>query len=152
MVGESEDFKLFWADGLSTDPRVRALVSGVAGGWLPLKAKYNAAQQGPLVLAADAGWIPVLNGSRTTFTMPVNLSATPFNHLPPKAQIFQRHAPVAAPPLVAVRRWGRGRVALFNQWHMFTIGSGTKWLFDSQVSPLHGKSGQAGCSKPLMTR
>ena len=38
-----------------------------------------------------------------------------------------------APPLFAVRSYGHGRVALLNSWRQYTLGSGDKWLFGSQV-------------------
>ena len=32
-----------------------------------------------------------------------------------------------------IRSLGQGRVALINQWQMFSVGSGTKWIFNREV-------------------
>jgi hypothetical protein len=37
------------------------------------------------------------------------------------------------PAIAAIRPYQQGRIALINQWRQFSIGSGTKYIFDSQV-------------------
>ena len=115
----------------AVDPTApKELTAGVRGCWLPTNPHYNAADTGPL--AVDGNWSVVLRGSASTVTVPVNLT-DPVYQPPPAEQIFVRQGGVRAPPLFAVRSFGRGRVALFNSWRQYTLGGGRKWLFDDQI-------------------
>eukprot|EP01048_Picozoa_sp_COSAG05_P009115 COSAG05_NODE_728_length_7700_cov_14.555979_4_plen_1006_part_00 len=129
--GGGGTFPLYWTENISHDPSLSTITKGVSGLWYPAQAKYNSAQGGPLWLGPD--WTPVLFATSTTSTVPHNLTSTTYVPLPPKNQIFQRSVPAVAPPLMAVRIFRKARVAIFNQWHQFTFGSGTRWLYDSQV-------------------
>ena len=46
---------------------------------------------------------------------------------------YQRPRNTSTPTLFAVRQLGAGRVALLNQWRQFSIGSGSRWLYDNIV-------------------
>jgi hypothetical protein len=131
MSGFGSAFPLYWTENVTHDPSVSAITDGVRALWYPAQPKYNNAQGGPLWLGPD--WTPVVFATSTTSTVAHNLATTSYTPLPPKNQIFQRLTPVAAPPLMGVRTYEKARVALFNQWHQFTWGSGTRWLYDSQV-------------------
>ena len=131
MTSEGDSVKIFWTDRIHTDTSAPQLTAGVKSIWYPSMPAYNAAHGGPI--AVDDNWTVVLRGSQTSHTTPVNLSASVSMPLPPANQIFQRPTPVVSPPLFAVRQLGKGRVGLLNQWRHYTTGSGSAWLFDSQV-------------------
>ena len=104
--------------------------------WYPTEPAYNGAMGAPIVV--DSNWSVLIAGSNTSHSAPINMSGpqgganagnTPF---PPNA--FQRDHNVSAPSLFAVRGWGKaGRVALLNQWRQFTVGSGSRWLYNDVV-------------------
>ena len=130
MQAEGDSVKVFWTDAVNHT--ALPLAAGVNQVWYPSMPMYNAAHGGPIDV--DGNWSVVLSGSATTRTTPVNLSASTVRlPLPPANQIFQRKTPVYSPPLFAVRELINGRVALLNQWRQYTTGSGSDWLFDSQV-------------------
>ena len=64
-------------------------------------------------------------------TQSVDAAHSDYKPLPPN--FFQRAVPEKAPPIFAIRTLGKGRVALMSQWRQYTITSGNRWLFDSQV-------------------
>ena len=112
------------------------MTRGVRGMWYPTEPAYNGAMGAPIVV--DSNWSVLIAGSNTSHSAPINMSGpqgganagnTPF---PPNA--FQRDHNVSAPSLFAVRGWGKaGRVALLNQWRQFTVGSGSRWLYNDVV-------------------
>jgi hypothetical protein len=95
---------------------------------------------GPLLV--DGNWTVVVNGSPTSVTKPVDMSKSPVAIANP----FSRPGGVRAPPLFAIRSVGAGRVALVNQWQQFSIGSGTRFIFNREVLDrgLNGKPGDFG--------
>jgi hypothetical protein len=108
---------------------------GVRGVWYPTQPAYNGAMGAPIVV--DSNWSVLIAGSNTSHSAPINMSGpqgganagnTPW---PPNA--YQRDHNVSAPSLFAVREWGKGRVALLNQWRQFSVGSGSRWLYDDVV-------------------
>jgi len=50
-----------------------------------------------------------------------------------QARLLHRDEPVAAPPLFAIRTYGKGRVALLHDWRQFTVGAGTKFIYNREV-------------------
>jgi hypothetical protein len=105
-----------------------AVSDGVHGLWYPTDPYYNSAFTAPL--SVDGHWQVVVQGMPSSRTVPVDLS-TATTPLPPNPLI--RPGGVSAPPLVAIRPYGAGRLALMSQLPAFSIGSGTKWLYDSEV-------------------
>lgn len=101
---------------------------GVRGIWYPIRPAYNGGMSGPLLV--DDNWTVVVQASPTTVTKPVDMSKSPSAIRNP----FSRpEGTVTAPPLFAIRSVGAGRVALINQWQQFSIGSGTKFIFNREV-------------------
>ena len=83
--------------------------------WYPTEPAYNGAMGAPINMSGPQGG--------------ANADNTPF---PPNA--FQRDHNVSAPSLFAVRGRGKaGRVALLNKWRQFTVGSGSRWLYNDVV-------------------
>ena len=107
------------------------VTKGVRGLWYPTTKAYNAAMGGTIYV--DANWTVLVNGSNTSHSVPINTSAfnpgTAGGIGPPHP--FQRKHNVTSPSLFAVRQWGKGRVALINQWRQFSLGSGSRWLYDN---------------------
>ncbi len=101
---------------------------GVEQIWYPYAHAYNAQQTGPV--AVDESWQVVVRGSQTAVTRPVDLAAS---SMPVLEDPFIRPGGVKQPALMAVRDYGRGRVALVNQWRQHSIGAGTKYIYDRQI-------------------
>ena len=100
----------------------------VKGIWYPISAAYNAGHTTPIEV--DESWQVVLRGASTSTSVPVDLAKS----LSPELEhAYSRTEPVASPAFFAIRPVGSGRLALLNQWCVYTVGSGTKWLFDRQV-------------------
>ena len=129
MKDHGSSVKMFYSTNID---RSHPLAAGVGEGvWYPSMPAYNAAHGGPIDV--NEQWTSIVRATTTTHTVPVNLQTTTIRPLPPAEQIFQHSPPVSAPTLFAVRERGKGRVALLNQWRQYTTGSGTGWLFDSQI-------------------
>ncbi|HVO27025.1 MAG TPA: hypothetical protein VMW56_25725 [Candidatus Margulisiibacteriota bacterium] len=112
-----------------TDQILSSPVSdGVTGLWYPSQPHYNGADTLPL--AVDNHWQVVVRAMPNARTVPVDPMHSPFP-LPPNPLV--RPGGVTAPPLFAIRQFGAGRIALSSQWPTYSIGSGTKWLYDREV-------------------
>src|SRR5262249_26049753 len=76
-------------------------------------------------------------------TVPVDADGAPY---PPPPHALVRPGGVAAPPLFAIRQAGNGRLALVSQWPTYSLGAGTKWLYDREVlsKGLNGKTSDFG--------
>ena len=101
------------------------VTTGVRRLWLPYGAHYNASWSGPISVSND--WQVVVKGSKTSHTTPVDLSKSSFA-APPDAMV--RPGGVEQPDLFAIRSYKQGRILLCCQRPVFSIGQGTKWLFD----------------------
>ncbi|MFP4028524.1 MAG: hypothetical protein ACLFWL_12095 [Candidatus Brocadiia bacterium] len=80
---------------------------GVKGIWYPTSPAYNASHTGPL--AVGKPWLVVLRGSKTSKTVPVNLSES---NTPDLLDPFIREAGVKEPVFFAIRPFKKGRVVL----------------------------------------
>jgi hypothetical protein len=120
------------------------VANGVRQLWYPTDLHYNAGETAPLCLtshgpscdgADSSNWTVVVRAMPTASTVAVMYNSSgSFHPFPP--EYFQRSTPVHAPPLFAVRDYGKGRVAVMAQWRQYTIGSGDAYLFNSQASAL----------------
>ena len=110
--------------------------AGVQGIWYPVQPDNNAAHTLPLWV--DGSWQVVVRAMPTARTVPVDLNQSPYP-APPNPLI--RPGGVPAPPLFAIRQYGAGRLALLSQWPTYSLGSGTKWLYNREVlsQGLNGK-------------
>jgi hypothetical protein len=107
-----------------------SVTKGVRGLWYPTThPAYNAAMGGTIFV--DSNWSVLINGSDSSHSVPINTSTfNPANEQWPPHP-FQRNHNVSSPSLFAVRQWGKGRVGLLNQWRQFSLGSGSRWLYDN---------------------
>jgi hypothetical protein len=127
-----------------TDQVLASPVSqGVGGIWYPCRDAYNGGQGGPIVV--DGTWVPVVRASATTKTVPVDLSKSPSAIANP----FIRPEGETAPVMMAIRAVSNGRVAVLNQWQQFSIGAGTKWIYDRQVLDRGYKGKPSGFNRLL---
>jgi len=115
---------LAYTDAVSSS----AVSSGVRGIWYPTDAYYNTAFTAPLYV--DGHWQVVVKGMPSARTIPVDLSTAP-NPGPPNPLI--RPGGVSEPPLFAIRQYAAGRIAFMAQLPAFSIGAGTKWLYNREV-------------------
>ncbi|MGA2618360.1 MAG: hypothetical protein ABSF26_12170 [Thermoguttaceae bacterium] len=119
----SQQVPLAWTDQVLPSP----VSSGINGVWYPIAPAYNAQMSGSIV--ADNQWRPVVKGSKTTVTKPIDLAKST---MPVLERPFLR-APSMQPVIFAIREYRRGRIALLNQWRQFSIGSGTRYIFNREV-------------------
>lgn len=104
---------------------------GVKGIWYPYQPAYNAQQTCPIWVNED--WQVVVTASPTTVTEPVDLAHSASG---PVENPFIREGGVKSPPLFAIRTYpngGAGRIAFLSQWQQFSVGQGTKWVYDRQI-------------------
>jgi len=104
---------------------------GVKGIWYPYIRAYNAQQTCPLWVSDD--WQIVVTASETAVTEPVDLEHSPSG---PVENPFIRPDGVKSPPLFAIRTYppgGEGRIAFISQWPQFSVGQGTKWLYNREI-------------------
>ncbi len=118
------DIPLAWTDQIMPSP----VSQGVKQIWYSIQPAYNAQQTGPIVV--DENWKVVVKGSKTSLTKPFDLKKSTSPEL---ENPFSRPDGVKEPDLFAIRDYKGGRIALMNQWRQFSIGSGTKYIFDRQV-------------------
>ena len=112
--------------------------AGVSQLWFPTQVHYNAGQTTPLCLTGTgpdchgpSNWTGLVFASDTAYTQAINISHS--HYLPIVPNPFSRSKPKRAPPVFAVRDFGKGRVAAMAQRCQYTVSSGAKWLFDSQI-------------------
>ena len=102
--------------------------AGVRGIWYPIQPHYNAADTLPLAL--DDSWQVVVRAMPSARTVPVDLSKSAY---PGPPHPLVRADGVSAPPLLGIRPYGSGRIALMSQWAAYALGAGTKWLYNREV-------------------
>ena len=127
---------LAYTDQVTASP----VSAGVKGIWYPFGPAYNAAQGGPIVVGKH--WQVVVNASPTAVTKPYDPKKLTSSY--PSGILIRPSVP--KPALFAIRSLMAGRVALVNQWPQFSIGSGTRWLYDRQVldKGFHGRPSDFG--------
>lgn len=122
------------------DTPTHPVAAGVRQLWYPTDLHYNAGETAPLCLTPSGSscespgsdWTVIVRATHTAYTTAVLYnSSNSFHPFPPG--YFQRSTPTYAPPLFAVREYGKGRVAVMAQWRQYTVGSGSAYLFDNQV-------------------
>ncbi|MCL5674922.1 MAG: hypothetical protein M1501_04180 [Candidatus Omnitrophica bacterium] len=100
---------------------------GVKGIWYPTQPAYFAQMTSPLWVNKD--WQVVIRASKTAYLQPVNFNnATDVIKHP-----FILPAETPEPVLFAIRSYKTGRIAFMDQWRQFSIGAGTKWLYNNEV-------------------
>jgi hypothetical protein len=123
LTHSNQATELAYTDQVKPSP----VTAGITGIWYPLRPAYNGGMGGPLFV--DQNWQVVLTALPTALTKAVDTSKST-SAIP---GLMVRPEGVPAPPLMATRTAGAGRVALINQWVQFSMGSGTKWIYDRQV-------------------
>src|SRR5262249_19630242 len=137
FMGHMPKVPVAYTNNVSPSP----VSNGVHGIWYPTQPHYNGADTLPL--AVDSQWQVVVRALPSARTVPVDLSQ-PSRPGPPGALVRPNGG--AAPPLFAIREVGEGRVAFLSQWPNYSIGAGTKWLYDREVlsKGLNGKASDFG--------
>jgi hypothetical protein len=116
--------KLWFTDAVLESPVSR----GVQQVWLPFTPHYRAAETMPIEVSPD--WTVVLRGGPSSRTRPTDSGGTRWE-LPPRARI--REGGVREPDLFAIRRYAAGRIAFCAIWPQYSIGQGTRWLYERRV-------------------
>jgi len=124
LTHASQHVPLAWTDQVLPSP----VSDGVKQIWYPISPAYNAQMTGPLLL--DPNWQVVVKASKTAVTRAIDLAKST---MPVLANPVYRGASIAEPPLFAIRSYQKGRIALVSQWRQFSIGSGTRFIFQRQV-------------------
>ena len=111
---------------------------GVERLWFPVSREGNSTRTGPLRVG-DA-WQVVAKGSPTSMMEPVD--PDDLGHRTPRhPSPFVVEKKQASPPLAAIREYKNGRLFLACQSPQFSIGQGTKWLYQ-RVCLSRGVKGQ----------
>jgi len=97
---------LAYTEGVLPSP----VSEGVKAIWYPYSRAYDA--QHTLAVSADENWQVVVKASGTAVTEPGGAKE---------------------PPLFVIRPYKKGRIALMYQWRQYSIGQGTKWIYDREV-------------------
>lgn len=124
LTHASQHVPLAWTDQVLASP----VSDGVKQIWYPVSPAYNAQMTGTLLL--DPHWQVVVKASKTAVTTPIDLAKST---MPVLANPVYRGSSIAEPPLFAIRTYQKGRIALVSQWRQFSIGSGTRFIFQRQV-------------------
>jgi hypothetical protein len=134
IIEEKDQKNIGWFSHMSyhtafTDKIYPSPVSeGVKGIWYPYQQAYNAQQTCPIWVNDD--WKVVVTASETSITVPVDLKSSPSG---PVENLFIRPDGVKSPPLFAIRDYGNGRIAFLSQWPQFSVGQGTKWVYNREI-------------------
>lgn len=104
--------------------------NGVEQLWWPYGTQYNASMSSPIHVSGD--WQVVVRGSATSRTEPVTRQNTT-RYLKPPPDPLVREGGVPRPPLLAIREYAQGRILLTAQYPQFSIGQGTRWLYDDRA-------------------
>jgi hypothetical protein len=101
---------------------------GVHAVWYPSYPHYNGAHTLPLVV--DSHWQVVVRAMPSARTVPIDIDRA---NNPPPPDAVMRSGGVVSPPIFAIRSVGPGRVGLVSQWPPYSLGAGTRWLYDREV-------------------
>ncbi|MHB9134043.1 MAG: CehA/McbA family metallohydrolase domain-containing protein [Armatimonadota bacterium] len=123
LTHSSQQTPVAYTDNIFTSP----VSEGVHGIWYPSQPAYNGGMTGPILV--DGTWQVVVRASKTSKTEPVDLSKSATAVKNP----FMRAQSESAPSLFAIRSVKTGRVALISQWQQFSLGAGTKWIYNREV-------------------
>lgn len=102
---------------------------GVEQLWWPYGAHFNTSMTAPLAVSKD--WRVVVRGSPSSRTEVVTEANTQ-RYEPPPPDPLVRKGGVAQPPLLAIRDYSQGRILLTAQYPQFSLGQGTRWLYDER--------------------
>lgn len=103
---------------------------GVRGLWYPTQDRGSpnwSAMTAPISVSQE--WQVVVRASASARTQPIDFKTA--TH--PLPDPFFHNPPIQAPPLFAIRQKGQGRIALTAQYPQFSVGSGTRWLYNREV-------------------
>ena len=123
MAHSDQGLRLAFTDQIAPLP----LTEGVHSIWYPYERTRWGAMTLPLVV--NDKWQVVVRASSTAVTKAIDLHAA-VDAVP---NLLNGTEPEAAPPIMAVRQVGLGRVALIAEWAQFSVGAGTKWIYDREV-------------------
>jgi hypothetical protein len=116
--------RIWFTDNVADSP----VSDGVAQVWLPLTRHYAVADTMPIQVSPE--WDVVLRGTETSHTVPIDPDSETM--LAP-ADALVREGGVREPDLFAIRRYKAGRIAFCAIWPQYSIGQGTRWLYDRRV-------------------
>jgi hypothetical protein len=100
---------------------------GVKQIWYPYAPAYLSQMTAPIIV--DENWKVVVRASKTSHTEPVDISKSTEVIENPLIRKESEKEPV----IFAIREYKKGRVALIAQWRQFSIGAGTKWIYNREV-------------------
>ncbi len=119
------NIKAAYTDKIAPTP----VSEGVTGYWYPLGQHYLGAHTMPVTV--DESWQVVARMGDSAFTAPPSFDRGGIHPRPdlPMPTETLKHA-----PLFAIRDLPNGgRLAAAHTWHQFSIGSGRKWLYQSEI-------------------
>ena len=136
LTHASYDVPLAFTDNISPSP----VSEGIKHIWYPYSQAYLSQATAPLIV--DENWIVVVRASKTSYTQPIDISKSTEVIENPVIRQEREKEPV----IFAIREYKKGRVALCAQWRQYSIGAGTKWIYNREVlsKGLKGKESDFG--------
>ena len=116
---------LAWSDNVNRETPVSA---GIRRIYYPLKDQYDGCETAAIQLGN--AWEIVYRAPEGSFSVPRGDEKRYFSR--PRDPLI-RETPVESPPLFAIRKLGKGRIAFTSTWPTWSIGSGTSWLYNRHV-------------------
>ncbi len=102
---------------------------GIRQIWYPIEQHYCGAHTMPVIAGND--WKAVVRASKTAWCEIPKYDRGGIQ--PPKNALIPAE-PIKDPVLFAIRDFsGGGRMAAVQTWHQFSVGSGMKWLYNSEI-------------------
>lgn len=119
LTQASRAVPIAWTENVAPSP----ISEGVKGMW------YPPGMTSPVVPGKE--WQVVVRASATARSKPSRwLDTATADEL---NSVFWRKTPESAPAFVVLRPFKAGRVVLINQWRQFTVGAGTRFIYNREV-------------------
>ena len=136
LTHASYNVALAFTDNILPSP----VSQGIRQIWYPYQPAYLSQMTAPIIV--DENWKVVVRASKTSHTESVDISkSTEVIENP-----LMRKESEKEPVIFAIREYKKGRVALICQWRQFSVGAGTKWIYNREVlsEGLKGKKSDFG--------
>lgn len=112
---------LFYTSNIAESP----VSKGVNGIWYPAHGRHDCGMTYPLVL--DSNWQDVVSTSTSSEAVPMKRDKSS------SKIINEISEPIKSPTIFAIRKFGKGRIAIAAMYPQFSIGAGTGFTFNREV-------------------
>ncbi len=123
-----DSVSLAWTDDVNKETAVSDSVDRI---YYPLKDHYDGCETSAIWVGKE--WDIVYRAPDGAVSVPFEEQEGTKQYFPRPKDPLVREQPVESPPLFAIRRFGKGRIALTSTWPTWSIGSGTTWLYNRHI-------------------